>query len=85
MSELNQTPFSLYKIYAEELIEYQNKFVKEFGFFPYLLDGAFYKSLDPGQQKLAYAFWNQKEIVISQTLMEMFYDVCNEIKARKLD
>ena len=80
---MNQTPYSLYKSYAETLVDYQDKFVKEFGFFPYLLDGVFYKSLTSAQQKLSFAFWNQKEIVIAQTLLELFFDVCDEIEAKK--
>jgi hypothetical protein len=83
MTEFNHTPYSLYKISAGELSKYQNRFLKEFGFFPYLLDGVFHSSLDASQQKLCYAFWNQKEIYTIQTLMELFYDICDEIEARK--
>ena len=85
MNEVNQSPYSLYKTYAEELVEYQNKFIKEFGFFPYTLDGLFHQGLDSSQQKLCYAFWNQLEVVRSQILMELFFDVCDEIEAKRLD
>jgi hypothetical protein len=82
---MNQTPYSLYKEYANILGDYQDKFVKEFGFFPYMLDGLFHKGLTLPQQKLCYAFWTQKEIIIAQTLMELFFDVCDAIEEKKID
>jgi hypothetical protein len=82
---MNQTPYSLYKEYASILDHYQVKFVNEFGYFPYMTDGLFYKGLTPPQQKLCYAFWTQKEIIIAQTLMELFSDVCDEIESKKID
>jgi hypothetical protein len=86
MNELNQTPYSLYKSYAEELVDYQDKFLKEFGFFPYQLDGVFFQQgLTHAQQKLCFAYWNQPEVVRAQTLMELFFDVCDEIEAKRLD
>jgi hypothetical protein len=80
--EINQVPYSLYRTYSEDVMDYQESFQSEFGFYPARLETPEFTQLEPYQQKLLFAFWNQKEVVIASTLMDVFYDVCNEIDSR---
>lgn len=82
MEEINQNPYSLYRNYSEDLVDYKESFEQEFGFYPPLLTETTYSNLEPYEKKLVFAFWNQKEVVVVSSLSELFYDICNEIDSR---